>query len=563
VWVKTLIAIPDIGDFKDVPVIEILVAPGARVEIDTPLLVLESDKATLEVPSPAAGSITEISVRKGDKVSQGTLVMTLQAEQGATEPGLKTHPPTKAASGTELRTEILVIGGGPGGYTAAFRAADLGRKVVLVDRRPTLGGVCLNVGCIPSKALLHAAKVLDDAREFSSHGIAFGEPAIDLAALRKWKDGVVGRLTTGLSGLARRRNVTVLTGEANFATPQSVEISADGDVKTIGFDQAIIAVGSEPATLPFLPRDDPRIIDSTAALAVESVPNRLLVIGGGIIGLEMAMVYHALGAKVTVVEVTDQLMPGADADIVAPLMKRVTKKYERIALSTRVVAVLPDGNGLAVRLAGPGGEETIVFDRVLCAVGRKPNGAGIGAEAAGVKIGMDGFITVDETMRTNVPHIFAVGDVVGQPMLAHKATHQAKIAAEVAAGHNVAFAPRAIPSVAYTDPEVAWVGVTETKAKALGIDYGKGIFPWAASGRALSLARSEGLTKIIFDPTTRRIIGAAMVGPNAGELIAEAALALEMGADASDIGLTVHPHPTLSETFAFAAEAFEGTLTDL
>ncbi|MEI9988566.1 MAG: dihydrolipoyl dehydrogenase [Rhizomicrobium sp.] len=560
---KTGITIPDIGDFKDVPVIEILVAPGARVDINTPLLVLESDKATLEVPSPAAGTITEISVRKGDKVSQGTLVMTLQTVHDAVATVSAASPAPNAAPDADLHAEILVVGGGPGGYTAAFRAADLGHKVVLVERRQTLGGVCLNVGCIPSKALLHAAKVIDEAKEFSAHGIAFGEPAIDLAALQKWKDGVVGRLTSGLSGLARKRNVTVVTGEAMFVTPHSVKVSAGGDVKTIGFDQAIIAAGSEPATLPFLPKDDPRIIDSTAALSVASVPDRLLVIGGGIIGLEMATVYHALGAKVTVVEATDQLIPGADADIVAPLMKRISKKYERVALNTKVVSVFPDEKGIAVRIAGPAGEETAVFDQVLCAVGRKPNGAGIGAEAAGVKIDVHGFIAVDETMRTNIPHIFAVGDVVGQPMLAHKATHQAKIAAEVAAGQNAAFAPRAIPSVAYTDPEIAWVGVTETKAKALGIDYGKGMFPWAASGRALSLARSEGLTKILFDPATHRIIGAGMVGPNAGELIAEAALAIEMGADATDIGLTVHPHPTLSETFAFAAEAFEGTLTDL
>lgn len=560
---KTGITIPDIGDFKDVPVIDILVAPGARVDIDTPLLVLESDKATLEVPSPVAGTIIEINVRKGDRVSRGALVMMLQTNQEV----LPTAPAATLAANanrdTDLHVEILVIGGGPGGYTAAFRAADLGRKVLLVERRQTLGGVCLNVGCIPSKALLHAAKVIDDVREFSAHGIAFGPPAIDLAALRKWKDGVVGRLTAGLSGLARKRNVMVVTGEAKFVASHKVEVSVGDDVKTIGFDQAIIATGSESATLPFLPKDDPRIVDSTAALDVASVPDKLLVIGGGIIGLEMATVYHALGAKVTVVEVTDQLIPGADADIVAPLMKRIAKNYERVALNTKVLAVSSDKRGLAVRIAGPAGEETAVFDQVLCAVGRKPNGAGIGAAAVGIKIDIHGFIAVDETMRTSMSHIFAVGDVVGQPMLAHKATHQAKIAAEAAAGHHAAFAPRAIPSVAYTDPEIAWAGFTETEAKARSIDYGKGMFPWAASGRALSLARSEGLTKILFDPATRRIIGAAMVGPNAGELIAEAAFAIEMGADATDIGMTVHPHPTLSETFAFAAEAFEGTLTDL
>ena len=462
-----------------------------------------------------------------------------------------------------MQTELLVIGAGPGGYTAAFRAADLGRKVILVDRGTTLGGVCLNVGCIPSKALLHAAKTIEEARSFSAHGVSFGAPTIDLGELRGWKDGVVSRLTGGLASLARKRAVTVVTGEARFSSPHAVTVSTGADICTISFDQAIIAVGSQPATLPFLPPDDPRIIDSTGALALEDVPERLLVLGGGIIGLEMACVYHALGAKVTIVELMDQLIPGADRDLVAPLMKRIDGRYEAILLKTKVTAVHGQPDGLTVHFESPQGTRSERYDKVLVAIGRTPDGARIGAASAGVHVDSRGFIPVDHQMRTNVPHILAVGDVVGQPMLAHKATHEAKIAAEVACAQKASFDARVIPSVAYTDPEIAWVGLTEGDAKAQGIAVAKGVFPWAASGRALSLGRDEGFTKLIFDPQTRRILGAGIVGTNAGDLIAEAALAIEMGADAADIALTIHPHPTLSETVAMAAEAFEGTLTDL
>jgi dihydrolipoamide dehydrogenase len=460
--------------------------------------------------------------------------------------------------------EVLVLGAGPGGYTAAFRAADLGKHVVLVDREPALGGVCLNVGCIPSKALLHAAKVIAEAREMGENGIAFGAPAIDLDRLRAWKEGVVGRLTGGLAGLARQRKVTTIRGYGRFTSPHQLQVElAEGGTTTVGFEQAIIAAGSEPLTLPFIPASDPRVVDSTGALEISEVPRRLLVIGGGIIGLEMATVYHELGAKVTIAELLDQLIPGVDRDLISPLAKRLTRQYENIYLKTKVTDVQATSDGLVVSFDGAKAPATDTFDRILVAVGRRPNGKLIGAEQAGVTVDDHGFISVNKQLRTNVPHIFAIGDVVGQPMLAHKAMHEGKVAAEVIAGKNSFFDARAIPSVAYTDPEVAWAGVTETEARAAGVKYGKGVFPWAASGRSLTLGRSEGLTKLLFDEATGRVIGCGIVGSNAGELIAEAVLAIEMGADAADIGLTIHPHPTLSETVALAAEAFEGTITDL
>jgi dihydrolipoamide dehydrogenase len=461
-------------------------------------------------------------------------------------------------------TEVLVLGAGPGGYTAAFRAADLGKKVVLVDSGAALGGVCLNVGCIPSKALLHAARVIAETREMSENGISFGPVSIDLNQLRAWKDAVVGRLTGGLATLARQRKVTTVRGYGRFTSPNQLRVElAEGGEVSVGFEHAIIAAGSEAITLPFIPASDPRVIDSTGALEVGEVPPRLLVIGGGIIGLEMATVYHELGSRITVVELLDQLIPGADRDVVAPLAKRVSRQYENVYLKTRVTGVEARAEGLVVSFEGEKAPATDTFDRILVAVGRRPNGALIGAERAGITVDPVGFIPVSKQLRTNVPHIFAIGDVVGQPMLAHKAMHEAKVAAEVIAGKNSFFDARAIPSVAYTDPEVAWAGVTENEAKAAGVAYGKGVFPWAASGRSLTLGRSEGMTKVLFDEATGRIIGCGIVGPSAGDLISEAVLAIEMGADAADIGLTIHPHPTLSETVALAAEAFEGTITDL
>ncbi len=459
--------------------------------------------------------------------------------------------------------ELLVIGAGPGGYTAAFRAADLGKTVMLVDRRETLGGVCLNVGCIPSKALLHAAKMITDAAAMGGHGVTFGPPAIDLGKLRGWKAGIVDRLTGGLVDLARRRHVTVVKGQARFASAHCVTVSGAAGARDISFDQAIIAAGSEPVRLPFMPQGDPRVIDSTGALALQSVPGRLLVIGGGIIGLEMGTVFAALGARVTVVELMEQLIPGADKDLVAPLHKRLGTQFEEILLKTRISGVAAREDGLLAQFEGPEGARAAMFDQVLVAVGRKANGRLVGAEAAGVRVAADGTIAVDRQMRTNIPHIFAVGDVVGQPMLAHKATHEAKVAAEVACGHNAAFEARVIPSVAYTDPEIAWVGLTETQARRDGIAYEKGVFPWAASGRSLALGRDEGFTKLLFDKASRRLLGAGIVGPSAGDLIAEAVLAIEMGADDADIGMTVHPHPTVSETIGLAAESYAGVITDL
>jgi dihydrolipoamide dehydrogenase len=458
--------------------------------------------------------------------------------------------------------ELVVIGAGPGGYTAAFRAADLGMKVTLIERWPTLGGVCLNVGCIPSKALLHAAKVIEDAHDMAANGITFGPPRIDLDKLRSWKSRVVGKLTTGLTGLAKQRKVDVIRGEAKFTGPYALEVRTAEGVRLVNFKQCIIAAGSESVRLPGLP-DDPRVIDSTGALELPPDCKRLLVIGGGIIGLEMACVYDGLGVKVSVVELSDGLMPGTDRDLVRPLQKRIEKRYERILLNTKVSVLEPRGGGLRATFEGPDAPEPQEFDRVLVAVGRSANGNAISAAAAGISVDKRGIIAVDKQMRTNLPHIYAIGDIAGVPMLAHKATHEAKVAAEVAAGHKAAFDARCIPSVAYTDPEIAWVGVNETEAKARGIEYGKGMFPWAASGRSLAINRDEGVTKLLFDKQTHRVIGGGIVGTNAGELIAEVGLAVEMGADAADVGLTVHAHPTLSETVAFSAEAFEGTLTDL
>ncbi|CAM4066513.1 dihydrolipoyl dehydrogenase [Paracoccus yeei] len=584
------VKVPDIGDFKDVPVISILVAVGDEVAQEAPLIELESDKATMEVPSPAAGRVTAIAVKEGDKVSEGSLILTLEAAgadkgagTGEVEPrnrdsgyggrGGPTDAPAApqpapavvpASARGDVHAEVVVLGSGPGGYTAAFRAADLGKKVVLIERNPSLGGVCLNVGCIPSKALLHAAKVITEAEEMAGHGIAFDTPVVDLDKLRGWKDSVVKQLTGGLSGLAKGRKVQVVTGYGRFTGPNMIEVERDGAKTSVSFDQCIIAAGSEPVTLPFIPHDDPRVIDSTGALELDGIPERMLVLGGGIIGLEMACVYDALGTRITVVELMDQIIPGADKDIVKPLHKRIEGRYEKILLKTRVTDVKAGDDGLTVTFEDEKGATTIdTFDRLLVAVGRRPNGKLIGAEAAGVAVDERGFIAVDSQQRTNVPHIFAIGDVVGQPMLAHKAVHEGKVAAEVAAGQNRHFDARVIPSVAYTDPEVAWVGVTETSAKAEGRKIGKGVFPWAASGRSLSLGRSEGITKVIFDEADDRVIGACIVGPNAGDLIAEVVLAIEMGADAVDLGHTIHPHPTLSETVNFAAEMFEGTITDL
>jgi dihydrolipoamide dehydrogenase len=559
------IKVPDIGDFKDVPVIEVYVKPGQTIAAEETLITLESDKAAMDVPAPSAGVIGEVKIKVGDRVSAGSVIATFvgadSAKAESTASAAATATSAASAKG-DFHAEVLVIGAGPGGYSAAFRAADLGKKVILVDKGATLGGVCLNVGCIPSKALLHAAKVIDETQEMAGHGIAFGVPSLDIDKLRSWKDSIIKKLTGGLSGLAKQRKVTVVNGVGTFLSPKSLLAkTANGD-KTISFDQAI-ACGSEPITLPFIPHGDPRVIDSTGALELNGLPKRLLVLGGGIIGLEMATVYHSLGVKVTIVELMDQIIPGADKDIVTPLMKRINKRYENILLKTKVTAVAAEVDGLRVTFEGPNGTSNDLFDCLLVAVGRRPSGKMVGAEAAGVAVDERGFIKVDKQMRTNVPHIFAIGDVVGQPMLAHKAVHEAKVAAEVAAGQNSVFDAKVIPSVAYTDPEVAWVGMTEIEAKANGIKYGKGVFPWAASGRSLSLGRDEGITKVLFDEEHERIIGCGIVGPSAGDLVAEAALAIELGADAADIGLTIHPHPTLSETIGMAAEAFEGTITDL
>lgn len=562
------VKVPHSGDLKDMLVVEINARPGDVVSAEQTLITLETDKATLDVPAPIAGRVVEIKAALGDKVSEGSLVAVIETHNAAAVAPPSAPPALMPLVGqnsdkADAHAELLVIGAGPGGYTAAFRAADLGMSVVMIDRRETLGGVCLNVGCIPSKALLHAAKLINEASESGPHGISFGPPKIELDKLRGWKDEVIGKLTGGLVGLARQRKVRVVVGEVKFTGPNKVVVTRGNEQQTISFTQAIIAAGSEPVRLPLIPYEDSRVIDSSGALALEKIPGRLLVVGGGIIGLEMATVYEALGAKVTVVELMDQLIPGADRDLVAPLAKRLAGRLEKILLSTKVSSVTAHEDGLMARFEGPDGGSEAVFDQILIAVGRKANGALLGVSHAGVVVNPNGTIPVDKQMRTNVAHIFAIGDVVGQPMLAHKATHEAKVAAEVASGHKAAFDARAIPSVAYTDPEVAWVGLTETQAKASGIEIGKSVFPWMASGRSLSLGRDEGFTKLLFDKTTRRLLGAGIVGPNAGDLIAEAVLAIEMGADAVDIGLTIHPHPTLSETIGLAAEMFDGTITDL
>ena len=569
------IKVPDIGDFEDVDVIEVYVSPGDSVNVEDPLISLESDKAAMDVPSPSAGVVSEVKVAVGDKVSQGSLIVVLQGTAAeppatttnATSPASEKEKPgatpVAATASGDMHAEVLVLGSGPGGYTAAFRAADLGKKTVLVERYPRLGGVCLNVGCIPSKALLHAAKVIAETKEMREHGVEFGAPSIDLEKLDGWKNRVVNRLTDGLAGLAKQRKVTVVEGRGKFTTPNRVAVESANENITVSFDQAIIAAGSQAVQIPGFPNDDARLIDSTDALALSEIPKRLLIIGGGIIGLEMACVYYELGSSVTVVELMDSLMPGVDKDIVRPLHKRIAKQYENIFLSTKVTDIKSQKDGLMVSYEGAKAPASELFDRVLVAVGRSPNGKVIGAENAGVQVDERGFIPVDKQQRTNVPHIFAIGDIVEGPMLAHKATHEGKVAAEVVAGMKSAFDAQVIPSVAYTDPEVAWIGTTESEAKEKKLNYGKGVFPWAASGRALGLGRDEGMTKLLFDENSGRVIGAGIVGPNAGDLIAEVALAIETGCDAQDIGLTIHPHPTLSESVAFAAEAFEGTITDL
>jgi dihydrolipoamide dehydrogenase len=620
------VRVPDLGDAKGVNVVDILVKKGSEIRIEDPLITLETEKASMDVPSPVSGVVNSVELKNGDEVSAGALIATVQVAEAAVtsapaasqapaaSPAHASSPaaaastvsaasrvsatsaaPTASQAPATLRApapsgapsvpppapavspapakgaaaaappgavDLVVLGAGVGGYTAAFRAADLGLKVTLIERWPMLGGVCLNVGCIPSKALLHAAKVIEDAADMAASGIVFGPPQIDRDRLRAWKNRVVTRLTNGLSLLAKQRKVDVIQGEAKFSGPFSLEVQGANGSRRVEFKQCIIAAGSESARLPGLP-DDPRVIDSSGALELPLDCKRLLVIGGGIIGLEMACVYDALGVQVTVVELSDGLMPGTDRDLVRPLQKRIEKRYERILINSKVAKLEALAEGLRATFEGPDVPEPQLFDRVLVSVGRSANGNAANAAAAGVAVSPRGIIAVNKQMRTNVPHIFAIGDVVGAPMLAHKASHEGKVAAEVAAGQKSAFDARCIPSVAYTDPEVAWVGITETEAKAQNIPYGKGLFPWAASGRSLALNRDEGFTKLLFDKETHRVIGAGFVGPNAGDLVAEVALAIEMGADAADIGLTIHAHPTLSETVAFAAEAFEGTLTDL
>jgi dihydrolipoamide dehydrogenase len=555
------------------------VEAGAHVDAEQSLVTLESDKATMEIPAPVAGTVTSLQVALHDTVSEGSVIALIEADEVSAEKSSAEQSaqpadtsPDKAPAQQDTAPpvpvgdfdfDVVVLGSGPGGYTAAFRAADLDLKVALIERYPTLGGVCLNVGCIPSKALLHAAAVIDEAEQIADHGVVFGEPHIELDKLRNWKNKVVGQLTGGLAGMARKRKVTVIRGSGTFSSANEIQVAGEQDSQTVSFAQAIIAAGSQSWQLPGLPWGDPRLMDSTGALELNDIPDRLLVIGGGIIGLEMASVYQALGSRVTVVELTGQLMPGTDQDLVRPLQKRISKRYAAIYLETRVTSLTPGEDSLVAQFEGAGAPESAEFDRVLVAVGRVPNGDRIGAENAGVEVTSRGFIPVDHQMRSNVPNIFAIGDIVGQPMLAHKATHEGKVAAEACAGMKSAFDARVIPSVAYTDPEVAWVGATETELKEAGADYGVGKFPWAASGRALGIGRPEGFTKLLFDKTTNRIIGAGIVGPHAGDLIAECALAIEMGCEAADIGLTIHPHPTLSESIGMAAEAFEGTITDL
>jgi dihydrolipoamide dehydrogenase len=590
------IHVPDIGDFKEVEVIELLVKPGDTIKPEQSLITVESDKASMEIPSSHSGVVKELKVKIGDKIAEGSLILTLEVSEAAAgaapvapsaataavsasvqssaaaspaaPPATTSAVPAPVAASfngkADIECDTLVLGAGPGGYTAAFRAADLGQKVVLVERYPSLGGVCLNVGCIPSKALLHAAKVITEAEEMSHFGVNLSQPQIDLPKLRGWKESIIKKLTGGLSGLAKARKVQVITGKGAFASSNTLTVETAEGSKTIAFKSAIIAAGSSVVKIPGFPYDDPRLIDSTGALELRQIPKRMLVIGGGIIGLEMACVYDALGAKVSVVEFADGLIPSADRDIVKPLQKRIEKRYEAIMLKTKVTKLEARANGLLATFEGEAApKEPQLYDMVLLAVGRRPNGKDIDAEKAGVIVTERGFIPADKQQRTNVPHIFAIGDICGDPMLAHKATNEAKVAAEVIAGHKVAFDAMTIPSVAYTDPEIAWMGVTENEAKAKGIPYEKASFPWAASGRALAMGREDGLTKLLWDPTTKRIIGAGIVGVNAGELLAETVLAMEMGADLEDLALTIHAHPTLSETPMFAAEMGLGSITDL
>ena len=570
--------LPDIGDFDQVEVIEIHVKAGDSVKIEDPLITLESDKATMDIPSPVAGIIKKLNVKVGDKIAEGGKLGSI--ETGAEDSSQKAAPakkkaakkqtdkkpaeaPAAAQGSTEISAEVVVLGAGPGGYTTAFRAADLGKQVVLVERYDSLGGVCLNVGCIPSKALLHTAQIINEAEHIKANGVTFNKPKIDLGGINGFKNKVVGQLTGGLAGLAKQRKVNVVYGVAKFVDQNNIEVEKDGVVTRVKFENCVIAAGSQATEIPVFPNDDARLMDSTDALELNDIPKKLLVVGGGIIGLEMATVYDALGSEITVVEFMDSLIPGCDKDLVRGLNKIISKRYKAIHLKTKVSAIKAQKNGLKVSFEGDKAPEAALYDKVLVAVGRRPNGHNIGADKAGVNVDEAGFIAVDKQMRTNVAHIFAIGDIVGNPMLAHKATHEGKVAAEVIAGMKSYFEPLTIPSVAYTDPEIAWMGLNEIEAKEQGIEYVKGSIPWAASGRALGIDRSEGMTKVLFDKENKRILGAGIVGPNAGELIAEAVLALEMGADAEDIGLTIHPHPTLSETLNFAAEMAEGTITDL
>jgi dihydrolipoamide dehydrogenase len=561
------VKVPDIGDFKDVAVIEVMVSEGETVAVDTALIMVESDKASMEIPSSHAGVVKSIKVKEGDKVSEGSVILTLQATEAA-KPATPAAPaPLAAAAGgfkADIECEVLVLGAGPGGYSAAFRSADLGMKTVLVERYPTLGGVCLNVGCIPSKALLHTAAVMDEVKTLPDHGIKYGAPEIDIDKLRAFKDGVVKKLTGGLSGMAKARKVEVVTGVGSFLDPHHLEVvAADGSRKVVRFAKAIIAAGSQAVKLPFMPEDE-RVVDSTGALLLKSIPQRMLVVGGGIIGLEMATVYSTLGTRIDVVEMLDGLMQGADRDLVKVWDKMNASRFDKVMLKTKTVGAKASKFGIEVSFEGEQApKEPQIYDLVLVAVGRSPNGRRIGADKAGVAVTERGFIEVDRQMRTNVPHIFAIGDIVGQPMLAHKAVHEAHVAAEVAHGGRASFDARQIPSVAYTDPEVAWAGKTEEQCKAEGIKFGKSVFPWAASGRAIANGRDEGFTKLIFDEATHRVIGGGIVGTHAGDLISEVCLAVEMGCEPSDIGKTIHPHPTLGESIGMSAEAFEGVCTDL
>jgi dihydrolipoamide dehydrogenase len=589
------IKVPDIGDFKDVAVIEVLVKPGDTIKVEQSLITVESDKASMEIPSSHAGVVKELKVKVGDTVNEGTVLIAIEAAGAATPsaqaepveaPASKAPPPstssgrtdgaarTAAASapvassyagGADVECDLLVLGAGPGGYSAAFRAADLGMKVVLVERYPTLGGVCLNVGCIPSKALLHVAAVMDEVKHFEALGVTFAPPAVDLAKLKTHKEKVIGKLTGGLAAMAKMRKVTVVQGTGEFLDPYHVSVAlAKGGTQTVKFKQAIIAAGSEAVKLPFLPKDDPRVVTSTGALELRQNPKRMLIVGGGIIGLEMGTVYSTLGARLDVVEMLDGLMQGADRDLVKVWQKMNAPRFDNIMLKTKTVGAEATKDGILVKFEGEGKLKEQVYDLVLQAVGRVPNGKKIGADKAGVVVGDRGFIPVDIQMRTNVPHIFAIGDIVGQPMLAHKAVHEAHVAAEVASGDTkAAFDARVIPSVAYTDPEVAWVGLTEDEAKAKGIKVKKGLFPWNASGRAIANGRDEGFTKLLFSEETHAIVGGGIVGTHAGDMIGEVALAIEMGADGVDIGKTIHPHPTLGESIGLAAEAYEGACTDL